>query len=172
MHCEKCAGTMEPRRLFRLSGCLVASGYGLLVTAVAAVLFAVLLAVVGPRATTGAAADHEARAKADAIAALRKSPGDLPAAVYEEFASGGAISDRTLSTLPFDQQSTTRSVMAEYHRKRAASGIATLATAGIGGLSALILFVFGITASIVALLLVRKRKVWRCTACGFAFERT
>ena len=163
---------MESRKLFRLSGCLVASGYGLLVTSVTAGLLAVLLALVGPRATSGAAADHDARAKADAIAALRMSPGDLPSAVYEEFASDGGISDRTLSTLPFDQQSTTRSIMGEYHRKRAASGIATLATAGVGGLSALVLFTFGITAGIVGLLLARRRKVWRCVACGFAFERT
>ncbi len=36
----------------------------------------------------------------------------------------------------------------------------------------LILVGFGIPGAIVALLLLRRRKVWRCASCGFAFERT
>lgn len=172
MQCEKCASQgMEARKLFRSSGCLVVAGFGLIVCSALALGIGILSATVGPRATRDAVATHDAGATSEALAALRRIPG-LPPGVVQEFEAKEAISEETLAELPFDRQSRVRDVMIAYHGQRASTGFAGLFTAGVGTFIVLVLFAFGIPGGIVGLILVRKRKVWRCAACGFAFERT
>src|SRR5262245_17045587 len=126
MQCEKCRSeAMEPRRLFRLSGCLVFAGFALIATSAIAVVFAVLFAAVGPRATRDAESAHAAQTKGEAVAALRRIPA-LPETVLQEFESNGRLSEDTLSRLPFEQRDRVLSVMLRYHGGRVGEGAATI----------------------------------------------
>jgi len=161
---------MVPGTSFRLSGCLVASGIGVLVVSMLGLGFGLLLAVVGPGATRQASSRHDERALAAALTDLAKIP-DLPEAVAEEFKRDGKVSEETLSGLSFDQRTRVRRVLADHAVSSVSSSLATASTAGIGTAVVVILFVLGIPGTIVGLLLVRRKKLWRCRACRYAFER-
>jgi len=172
MKCEKCGSSaMEAKTLFRSSGCLVVAGGVLLVTSLAALGFAVLLGLVGPGATRETVSRHDTEAKAKAVLALQRIPG-LSDALIRELESTDKVSEETLSHLPLEQRQRARTVLLDYYGHRVSSGVATGVTAGVGTFFVLVLFGFGIPGSIVGLLLLRRRKVWRCASCGFAFERT
>ncbi len=63
-------------------------------------------------------------------------------------------------------------MLIDYYGRRVSTGAAHGITAGVGTLFIAVLLAFGLPGTIVGLLLVRRRKVWRCESCGFAFERT
>ena len=172
MQCEKCGSTaMQPVKMFRLSGCLVSAGFALVVTSLAALAFGLLLVVVGPKATGDATATHSAQDQSAAIKALNGIPG-LPPAVVQELEATQKVSEETIKRLPAEQQSRVRSILLDYYGSRVATGAAGVTAAGVGIVLVLILFGFGVPGAIVGLLLVRRRKLWRCGQCGFAFERT
>jgi hypothetical protein len=162
---------MEPRRLFRSSGCLVVAGAVLLVASLSALSASVLLGLAGPRATRDRVSTLDTEAKAKAVAGLQRIP-DLPQAVIRELESTDRVSEETVSRLPLEQRLRVRPVLGDYYASRLSSGAAKGITAGIGTFFVLVLLAFGIPGSIVALLLLRRRKVWRCASCGFAFDRT
>jgi len=162
---------MESVKRFRLSGCLVSAGFALVVTSLVALAVGLLLVAVGPKATREATTAHDARAQSAAIKALEGIPG-LPHAVVQELESTGKVSEETIGRLPFDQRSRVRSIMIDYYGSRVASGAGGAIGAGMGIFLILVLFAFGIPGAVVGLLLVRRRKLWRCGACGFAFDRT
>lgn len=171
MQCEECsAGPMQPTKSFRLSGCLVTAGFALVVSSLVAVAFGVLLAIGGTKGTAKAAREHSDRAKLDAVAKLANVPG-LPPTVVSEFNRTSTVSGPTIARLPLDQQSQVRSVLIDYGIAMASMGSAGLFVAGVGTFVVLALFVFGIPGVIVGLLLVRRKKLWRCGACGYGFER-
>lgn len=172
MQCEKCGSSaMEPKRLFRSSGCLVVASAVLLVVSLSAMGLGVLLALVGPGATRGAASRHDTEARTKAVIALQRIPG-ISDAIIRELESTDKVSEETLSQLPLEQRQRARTVLLEYYGQRVSSGVATGVTAGVGTFFVLVLLAFGIPGSIVGLVLLRRRKVWRCASCGFAFERT
>lgn len=170
MQCEKCAGWMDPVKSFRLSGCLVAAGFALVVSSLLAVALGVLTAIGSTRGTATATAKAADEAKAGAVAKLGRVSG-LPPAVINEFRQTATVSEPTITRLPFDQQSEVRRVLVDYGLAMASSGGASLFVAGLGGFVVLVLFAFGVPGVIVGLLLVRRRKLWRCAACGYGFER-
>jgi hypothetical protein len=172
MQCEKCGGTaMQAVKRFRMSGCLVSAGFALGMTSLIAVAAGVLLVAVGPQAARQATATHDARAHSVAIKALEGIPG-LPHALVQELESTGKLSEETIGSLPLEQRSRVRTIMIDYYGSRVASGAGGAIGAGVGVFLILVLFAFGIPGAIVGLLLVRRRKLWRCGSCGFAFERT
>jgi hypothetical protein len=162
---------MEPQKLFRSSGCLVAAGALLLVASLSALSFGILLGLVGPRATRERVSTLDTEAKARAVAGLRRIP-ELPGSVIQELESTGRVSEETMSRLPLEQRLRVHPVLSDYYGSRVSSGAARGITAGIGTFFVLVLLAFGIPGSIVGLLLLRRRKVWRCASCGFAFDRT
>jgi hypothetical protein len=162
---------MLPKKIFRSSGCLVVAGTVLLVASLTALALGIVIGLVGPKATRDAVANHDRQTMTKALTDLRKIP-NLPPAVAKELESNGKVSDETLSQLPTDQRQRVLSVLIDYHGGRAGSGLAHGVTAGVGTLFVLVLLAFGVPGSIVGLLLVRRRKVWRCGQCGFAFDRT
>ncbi len=172
MQCEKCGSSaMETVKIFRLSGCLVAAGVALVVTSLAALAVGLLLAAAGPKATGEAVSSHDARAKFAAIEALQKIP-QLPDAIVEELESTDKVSENTIARLPLEQRQQVRNILLDYHGARGSTGVAGAVTAGVGTVLVLVRLAFGVTGGIVGLLLVRRRKVWRCAACGIAFDRT
>lgn len=171
MQCEKCGSSaMEAKKLFRSSGCLVGAGAVLLVASLSALGLGVLLGLVGPGATRETASRHNTEAKARAVVALQRIPG-VREGLIRELESTGRVSEETLSRLPLDQCQRARTVLLDYYGQRVSSGVATGVTAGVGTFFVLILLGFGIPGSIIGLLLLRRRKVWHCASCGFAFER-
>ncbi len=172
MQCEKCgSSSLQPVKIFRLSGCLVAAGVALIVTSLAALAVGLVLAAVGPSATREAVSTRDARAKSEAIYALEKIPG-LAGTVVQEFESERKIPEETLAQLPPEKRTRVRRVLIDYHAARVGTGIGGAVTAGVGTFFVVVLFAFGIPGIIVGLLLVRRTKVWRCATCGFAFDRT
>jgi hypothetical protein len=172
MQCEKCgSAAMAAAKRFRLSGCLVASGFALVVASLVALAVGLLFVAAAPKGVRNATAAHDARAMSSAIKALEDIP-ELPDAVARELESTGKVSEATIRRLPFDQQSRVRSTLIDYYGSRVASGTGGAIGAGVGVFLILLLFGFGVPGTIVGLLLVRKRKLWRCGACGFAFDRT
>jgi hypothetical protein len=162
---------MEAKKLFRSSGCLVIAGAALLIASLSALGLGVLLGLVGPGATREAASRHQSEAKAKAVAALQRIPG-LPGTLIEELQSTDRVSEETLSRLPLEQRQRARTVLLDYYGRGVSTGVAAGVTAGVGTFFVLVLVGFGIPGSIVGLVLLRRRKVWRCASCGFALERT
>lgn len=170
MQCEKCAGRMETVKSFRWSGCLVAAGFALVVSSRLALALGALTAIGGTRGTATATAKAADEAKAHAVGKLERIPG-LPLAVVTEFRQAARVSERTITQLPPDQQSEVRRVLVDYGLAMASTGGASLLVAGVGGFVVLVLVVFGVPGVIIGLLLVRRRKLWRCPSCGHGFER-
>ncbi len=172
MQCEKCGSTaMVPRKLFRSSGCLVVAGAVLLLASLVATGSGIVVGLVGPGATREAVSVRDSQATAKAVAALHRIP-NLPDAVLTELESTGRVAEETLSGLPLEQRQRVRTVLIDYYGARVGTGVAHGVTAGVGTFFVLVLLAFGIPGVIIGLLLLRRRKVWRCASCGFAFERT
>jgi hypothetical protein len=162
---------MAPKKLFRSSGCLVVGGAVLLVASLTATALGVVIGLVGPGATREAVSTRDSQAKAKAVAGLQRIP-DLPDALVQELESTGKVSEETLSRLPLEQRQRVRTVLIDYYGERIGSGVAHGVTAGVGTFFVLVLLAFGIPGAIIGLVLLRRRKVWRCESCGFAFDRT
>lgn len=171
MECEKCSSDMARKTLFRSSGCLVAVGVALLMVSLAALGLGVAVGLVGPRATREAASASQGEAEAKALAELEAIP-NMPEGLAGELKATGRVSEESLARLPFEERQRARRALLDLHGSRAAAGVAHGVTAGVGTVFILILLAFGIPGLIVGLLLLRRRKVWRCVKCGFAFERT
>jgi hypothetical protein len=171
MQCEKCgSGPMQPAKRFRLSGCLVAAGFALVVCSLIATALGVMVAVTGTGTTAQAIRERNEQAKADALVRLEKFPG-VPAPVLAEFKQLGSVSDTTLAEVPLDERLQIRAVLVDYSAAVAATGAGGLVAAGVGSFVVIVLLAFGIPGVLVGLLLVRRRQVWRCGACGHGFER-
>jgi hypothetical protein len=171
MQCEKCSSDMARKTLFRSSGCLVAVGVALLMASLAAIGLGVAVGLVGPRATREAASASQSGAQAKALAALEAIP-NLPEGLAGELKATGTVSEESLQRIPLEDRQRVRRALIDYHGSRAATGVAHGVTAGVGTVFILVLLAFGIPGLVVGLLLLRRRKVWRCVTCGFAFERT
>lgn len=172
MKCGTCGSdAMDRTSTFRLSGCLATAGLALVASAGLALLFGVLLAAVGPKATREASGKHESAAQAEAIEALQEIP-NLPAGLIEEVRSKGKVSEETLAGLAPEQRRRVGHVMMTYHGARASSALATGTTAVAGTFVVVFLLGFAVVGGLAGLFLVRRRKVWRCRACGVAFDRT
>ena len=171
MTCEKCGSDgMVKTKAFRLGGCLVAAGLALLATSLLAVPLALLLAFAGAKGTTEATSGHMDRAKAQALDRLERIDGLRPE-VVAEFRQAGRIREESIQGLPPEQRAKVRDVIIEYGIAMGSAGLAGAAVGGVGTLVVVALLAFGIPGTIVGLLLVRRRKLWRCLGCGYAFER-
>lgn len=172
MQCEKChSQPMVHAKIFRFSGCLVALGFCILVPSLIFLVFAALMALAGTAVTSefGAQAEREARSKA--ASDLRAIPG-LPVAVIADFEEDGLIPADRLNSLPsFDVQRSVNRVINAYQASSASAAVGTGAAAVVGGGIVLYFFFASIPALIVGFLLVLRRKVWKCTNCGFFYER-
>ena len=114
---------------------------------------------------------RDADALERATVALKRIP-DLPAAVITDLQEDGVLDEEAVRRLPFETAHRVRDVMIQYHGSRAASGIAGLTVGGIGTGLVLFLLAAGAVGLVGGLLLVARKKVWRCTASGCAFART
>ncbi len=96
----------------------------------------------------------------------------LKAEVVAEFRHRGRIREKSIEGLPLDQRQKVRNVVIDYGIAVGSAGLAGAAVGGVGTLVVVGLLAFGIPGTIVGLLLVRRKSLWRCGACGYAFEHT
>ena len=168
--CEKCGqGAMEPKKLFRLSGCLVAIGYFLLTVSfgclgLSCVIGLLMLVGAGTTATAAVATDSTKIV----IEAMQKA--NCPKWSLDEVRSTGRLSEASQEGLTQNQRNAYLGTVAGVAIGRAggvaASGMAGLL--GVGGIVAA--FCTGIPSFIVGFLLVLKRKVMACNRCGYLYD--
>jgi hypothetical protein len=171
MICVRCnSSQLEPRRVYKLSGCLVALGFMLLASSVAAVLGAIVVTVAGTGLTGAASVSAVNELKAESIEKLRKIP-DLPPSVVQDFETDGNIEDRRLADLPPDTRRQVKEIERAYHITVGATATATGCIGCIGGMGVILLFVYSVPALIVGLLLVLKKNTWQCMACASVYDR-
>lgn len=171
MQCDKCSSnTMEKKKLFRSSGCLVVVGIVLLLISLLMLIIGGFFGLLGPRVNSKSYARYNKENKAKTISSLKNIPG-LPDTLIKKLESTDRVSEKTLLQLPFEKRQRVRSVLLDYYGKRLSNKAASGVFVGIGTFFVLLLFAFGIPGLIIGLLLVRRKKVWRCANCGFTFER-
>ncbi len=172
LKCEKCGGTnLKKTKVRRLSGCLAAIGYTLWVPGAIGLLVAVLLSLVVVGATGKGAADLETQTKAEVVQQLRQIEG-VPDTLIAGFEDSGNIPQAQLEALDVDARERVKEALLGYEMSRAAGAAGTAIGAGLSGFGVAILYVFSIPCLIIGLLLTLKKKVWRCSECGVAFDRT
>src|SRR5688572_26991289 len=157
MNCQRCNSTqLEPRRVYRMSGCLVALGFGLLAFSAAAVAGGILLTVAGTALTgvAGAAAADEVRT--ESVRKLKSLPG-VPVDVVHDFERDGKIDDRRLADLPPEQRRQIQEIETQYHLAIGGAAAAAGCFGCLGGIGVIVLFVASVPALIVGLLLVLKK---------------
>jgi hypothetical protein len=97
----------------------------------------------------------------------------LPAVVVTEFEREGQPREATLKALRPQQRQQVQEALAQYHGAVAGASLWPVIGALAGGWLAWLLFAMpAIPVAIVGLVLTRKRKVGRCSLCGYAFDRT
>jgi len=173
MTCEKCAqGTMAAVKLWRFSGCLVAIGATLLIPAVLSLIGATLLVIVG-FVTTATQATRTAaipgQAKAEALMRLRAIP--IDDALVNEFDQNLRINDLALARLAPRERREAENAISTYQTRLAHAGVGAVAIGGLGTVFVVGVYAAAIPAFIVGLVLLLRKKVWKCTECGYIFDR-
>jgi hypothetical protein len=171
MQCDKChQGQMHPTKVFRLSGCLVAIGFIILIPCFVLLCFAVLAGVIGTAATGSATITVTERAKQETVVKLQAIEG-LPAAVVSDFQLDARISDETFASLTSIQSNEVRRLQSSYDAMISGAALGTGFAALFGGGLVIIMFVIAIPGLIVGFVLILRKKVWRCQMCGYIFDR-
>jgi hypothetical protein len=162
---------MQAARLFRSSGCLLTSGFLVLAVSLGALALACVLVTVGPSSARKVAADREEQVMAKALTAFDQihslSPG-----VVAEFRRDGKVSEETLAQLPYEQRTRVGRVLADHAVSMLGEKTGDVGVAAVGTTVIVALCILGVPGTLVGLLLVRRRRVWRCSACGYAWDRT
>jgi hypothetical protein len=168
--CEKCqTGAMAPVKVFRFSGCLVAVGVTVLVPAILGLVVGALLAIFGTVGTATTSSEALSRAKATAARSLREIP--VEETVVDDFFDDAMIREDTLARLSPEKRRRVEAVMDGFHAQVAGAALGTTAAAGVGMGVVVLIYLFSIPAFVLGLVLILRKKVWRCSNCGYVFER-
>jgi hypothetical protein len=76
-----------------------------------------------------------------------------------------------LAGLSEDQRKALESATSGYAGQLAGAGIGGAAVTGIAGIVMIVAYIVLLPLFIIGLLLTLKKKVWRCPACGYVFDR-
>jgi hypothetical protein len=171
--CEKCHGSMRQTKVPKHGNGLRVVGYTLWVAALAVLLLTAACAVLLPSATAVGASDSQKRQTAmtrkDLVAAK------APDAILSAFDEKGVVPEEMMNVLPDEQRAEIARILSDHARVVKVSGSsATVATGIVGAVSGcgvVVVYILGIPAFIVGLLLCGTRKVWKCSVCGFVFDR-
>lgn len=169
--CEKCqVPGMKATKIPRFAGVARLLGFGLIVPS----LLGMLLVGGCWMLTMGSAAarsDLGPRARERALSALRAIP-NLPSPIVTDFERHGRIvADDVVRALPASQREAVSDAMADYTTALATDAVANVAVGGIGFAILVATCFFGIPSFLIGVLLVSRRRVWRCARCGFVFDR-
>ncbi len=118
MECEKCkAGTMEPAKVFRASGCLAAIGYALVIPSLLALAFAALVAILGLIVGAGTVGAMK-KAQGQAVQRLKAMP-DLPPQAVKDFQQYSFITPQVQLRLTEKQRREVEAILADYRKSTA-----------------------------------------------------
>jgi hypothetical protein len=170
MQCEKCQGNMLPTKVFRLSGCLVALGFTILIPCFLLLCFAIVVGAIGTAATGGASVKVTERAKQEALGKLQAIEGLSPV-VVAEFGSNTRLSEVTIDSLTSEQSNQVYRIQSHYNTQVSGAAVGTGLFALVGGGFVIAMLAICIPGLIVGFLLILRKKVWRCQQCGFIFDR-
>jgi hypothetical protein len=171
MACEKCnAGTMFQTKVHRLSGCLVAIGFCLLIPAIGAVLLAGVTMLASIFGGNIAGQSILPLAQSNAVHELSAIK-DMPASFVEFFKTNQLNARSHIPDLPPEIQPSATEALDKFEIKRVEVSNFGRGMALGGGVFSVVVFVAALPLLIVGFLLVLKKKVWRCKGCGFIFDR-
>ena len=169
--CEKCGSQMGPSKLFRFSVCLVSLGFFMAIPAAIGLILLALFGVLGFFGTGAAISSGWTSAQSNAVYRLGQIEG-VPADYIALFRTNSLRASTELSKIvPDSAQSAARQVMHDYELARSSISTVGGAAGMLGGAFVLIPVAICIPIFIVGMLLVLRRKVWRCGHCGFIFDR-
>lgn len=170
IQCEKCQQSqMVQDRIYRLSGCLVAIGYFLLIPGMLLMLGGVGLTLIGYEAGSSVNSEAREKIKKEVIADFEKAK--VSPVVIDEYRSTNTVSQKTISTLPSNEKDMVNRVLGGSAAKKVGSAIGTAGFAVCGGAFTMMTFLTGLPAFIVGFLLILRRNVWRCPSCNYIFDR-
>ena len=161
---------MAQAKIYRLSKPLVILGYLLVIPSVLVLAGVVLIGLLAVGGSAAAANSQHGSAMSNAVVQLQNING-LPAGYIELFKTNQIEARNQVSTLPDSVREKANAVIVNYSANQIA-GAAVTGFAALGtGVIMVVAFVICIPLLIVGLLLVLKRKVWRCASCGWFFNR-
>lgn len=167
--CEKCKvpAAMETRKIFRFSGCLVAIGFSVLVPALCALLSVTFCAILGTVTGGTGAAQVMSETKAESIERLKTA--GLPAASIADFDVDGHF--ETKAGFTPEQLKAAEDAELEYTAAILGAGGAATVMTGMGVAGVIVTYGICIPTFVLGLVLVLRKKVWRCRSCGYVFDR-
>lgn len=166
--CEKCHGAqMQPRQVPRFGDGLRTIGVLLILASIGVLGFSALtvfLALGNTQDTDVVAAAR--RRTADQLLSYRH----VPRETVETFERTGHLDRLALQNLTSNERLNVDRIMRDY--EHAIGPQATpAAILGVGGCGFVALCIIFVPAIIVGGLLLRRRSVWWCSACGYVFDR-
>ena len=155
--CKTCdAGTLQPRKNYRMSGIVVVIGYVLLIPSIIGILFGVI-GVFGA-GSAGSAGMETARAAADSE--LRAA--NVPAPVVAKFVAFKPLTAADTASLPASQRRAVRNASLSFAARTAGTGIGAGVVAGFS----IFMIVGSLVGGLLGWLLIMKKKVLQCDRCG------
>jgi hypothetical protein len=155
--CKTCeAGQLKRRKRYRMSGIVVLIGYIILIPSLLGIAVATM-GVVATGAATGKVADsleREAQAKLRAAA--------VPPAIAQQVVSHRVVPQADLDQLTEPQRQAVEQVKLELTAGAAGAG----AGAVLAGGASIVFGVFSLVGGLLGWLLVMKKAVLQCNACG------
>lgn len=170
IQCEKCKqGQMVQDRIYRMSGCLVAIGYFLVIPGMLMMLGGIGFTFLGMGAGATATTETFDKIKKEVIADFNKA--GVSPQVIDEYQRTNRVSQTTINSLsPTEKEKVNRVLMSDSARK-AGAAIGTAGAAVCGGAFTMMTFLIGLPSFIIGFLLILKRNVWRCPSCEYIFDR-
>jgi hypothetical protein len=161
---------MAATKIPRFTGVARLLGFGLMLPSLLGML---LVGGCWMTAMTSSAArsDLGPRARERALTALKRIP-NLPSPIVSDFERHGRIvADDVIRDLPAPQQQAVGEVMSVYTTALATDAVTNVAVGGIGFAILVVTCFFGVPSFLIGVLLVGRKRVWRCGHCGFVFDR-
>jgi hypothetical protein len=155
--CKTCdAGTLQPRKKYRMSGIVVFIGYILLIPSIMGILFGVI-GLFGA-GSAGSAGMQTARAVADS--SLRTA--QVPAPVIAKLVQFKPLTATDTASLPASQRRAVRNASLSFSASTAGTGIGTGLVAGFS----MFMIVGSLVGGLLGWLLIMKKRVLQCDRCG------
>jgi len=167
--CQKChLGKMQATKVPRMSP--AAQFFGLLLAAPAALVLAAsaVIAALMFLASLGAFSKGE-DAKATTVHVLNSMA--APKEIIDEFKRTGAVKTERIEALSPEMQLKVRGAIDQYHVLRSTQKGAPIVSGAIGWCGLVAAAVVAGPFLILGLLLLLNKRVWRCSNCGYFYDR-
>lgn len=160
--CKTCDnGQLEPKKVYRLGGIVAAIGFFLLIPSAFGVLMGGCMMVA---TGAGTAVVGKAMVDSDPKTVARLVEQGVPAAMAKKVASGKPVSDEEMSRLTPAQKGAVQGTIVGQGMVVAGAGVG--AAMGFG--AAIVTVIMSVVGGLLGWLLVLKKRILQCGACGAA----